>query len=468
MIKEKKSSLKKHSGFEKKDARSVAFEALSQFFIKGYDIESVVDKLFDKKDRITGEYLISQQEKNLSFEIIYGILRNKSRLDFAIDKYLVQAVQKEEKLKIILEIGAYQILFMTRIPDFAAVNESVNLCKKNTQTVKFSNLVNAVLRKLLTNKNKALEIPNNFSFAEKIALEYSHPLWLTQKWIEQFGKTPTQKILEYNNTIPNIFVRRNSLLANKNKFEAMIAKNCEGSVKSTGFNNLYYRVKSGEKFEKSDLFLAGQCTIQSPSSGWTVALLDVKNNKSVLDLCAAPGGKTALIAEIAPNSRILAADISFNRAKMISNMLKRLLIKNVDLVVSDGRKLSVREEFDYVLVDVPCSATGVINRHPESRWIRSPDTIEKSAEKQKDIFNEAAKFVNIGGTIVYSTCSLEKEENKEVVEYFLKNNKNFKLIPAKTIILDSQLLSSDGNFLEITPNKNANDAIFAAKFERTE
>lgn len=456
-------------GFQKPhkyDARGLAFEALSKFFIKGYDVEAVIDKLFDKKDKITGEYLITQQEKNLSFEIIYGILRNKLRLDFAIDKYLAQPVQKEETLKIILEIGAYQILFMTKIPDFAAVNESVNLCKKNTQTAKFSNLVNAVLRKLLADKKIALEIPNNLSFAEKISLEYSHPLWLVEKWIEQFGKTPTQKILEYNNKIPDIFVRRNSLLANKNRFEAMIAKNCEKSVNPVGFNKSYYRIKAGERFEKTDLFLAGQCTIQSPSSGWVVALLDAKDGKSVLDLCAAPGGKTALIAEVVPNSRILAADISFGRAKLISDTLKRLLIKNVDLVVSDGRKLSTCEKFDYVLLDAPCSATGVINRHPESRWVRDLSAIEKSAQRQKNILQSASEFVNAGGVIVYSTCSLENEENRGVVEEFIKDNPNFKIVPAKTTISDKQLLSSNGDYLEITPNKNANDAIFAARLQK--
>jgi 16S rRNA (cytosine967-C5)-methyltransferase len=218
--------------------------------------------------------------------------------------------------------------------------------------------------------------------------------------------------------------------------------------------------------EKSDLFLSGQCTIQAPSSGWVAALLDAENGKKILDLCAAPGGKSALLSEIAPNSRILAVDINLKRAKMLSDTLKRLLIKNVDIVVSDAKFLSVSQKFDYVLIDAPCSATGVINHHPESRWIRNEKSIEKAAAHQKEILQNAVESVEKGGVIVYSTCSLENEENRETVECFLKENPNFRLTPAKEKITDGLLLSSNGDFLEITPNKNSADAIFAARFEK--
>ena len=452
---------------EKMDARSVAFEALSEFLIKGNDIEAAVDRLFDKKDFITKLPLISPTEKRLAYEIIYGVLRNKSRLEFAVDKYLAEPVQKEEWLKIILIIGAYQILFLTKIPDFAAVNESVNLCKKHAKTGKFSDLTNAVLRKLIADKKTALEIPSKLSFAEKIALEYSHPLWLVEKWIGQFGKTPTQKILEYNNKMPDIFIRRNSSSIGQKKFEAMIAKNCANNVaKPIGFNGLYYRLKAGERFEKSDMFLSGLCTIQAPSSGWVVALLGVENGKSVLDLCAAPGGKTTLISEISPDSHILAADINFNRARMISDTLKRLLLKSVDVVVSDGKNFAPTQKFDYVLIDAPCSGTGVINHNPEARWVRDMSAIERAAQKQKEILQNAANLVDVGGIIVYSTCSLENEENRGVVEAFLAANPNFKLSPANSKITDKDILSSNGDFVEITPNKNNADTIFAARFER--
>ncbi|MCL1947559.1 MAG: 16S rRNA (cytosine(967)-C(5))-methyltransferase RsmB [Chitinivibrionia bacterium] len=452
---------------EKLDARSIAFEALFKFFIKGYDLESTVDKLFDQKDFATKTPLVPVTEKKLAYEIIYGVLRNKSRLDFAIDKYLVQPVREEEELKILLEIGCYQILFLTRIPDFAAVNESVNLCKKNSRIAKFSDLVNAVLRKIITEKSRALEIPNKLPFEEKIALEYSHPLWLVERWVAQFGKTPAQKILQFNNSMPDIFVRRNSCLTNKNKFEATIAKSCANNVaRAVGFNSLYYKIKAGERIEKSDLFLSGQCTIQATSSGWVAALLDVENSKSVLDLCAAPGGKSTLISEIAPNSQILAVDINFKRAKMISDTIKRLLIKNVDIAVADAKLFSLSKKFDYVLIDAPCSATGVINHHPESRWIRSVSAIENAAAIQKELLQNAAQLVEKNGVIVYSTCSLENEENREVVEFFLKENPDFTLISAKEKIADSQLLSSNGDFLEITPNKNFADAIFAARFQK--
>jgi len=449
------------------DARSVAFEILSQFFIKGKDVESEIDRIFDKKDYETKLPLVLPSEKRLAYEIIYGILRNKSSLDFAIDKYLAEPVQKEEFLKIILEIGAYQILYLTKIPEFAAVNESVNLCKRNAKTAKFSDLVNAVLRKLIADKKTALDIPVKLSFAEKIALEYSHPLWLVEKWIEQFGKTPTQKILEYNNKMPDIYVRRNSASISQKKFEAMVAKSCANdAAKPVGFNNLYYRLKAGERFEKNDLFTSGFCTIQAPSSGWVVALLDVQNGKSVLDLCAAPGGKTTLISEVAPNSHVFATDISFSRAKMISDTLKRLLLRSIDVIVSDGKNLALDKKFDYILIDAPCSATGVINHHPESRWIRDMNAIEKASARQKEMLQNAAEFVDIGGVIVYSTCSLENEENRGIVEGFLRENPNFKLVPAKTKISDNQILSSNGDFLEITPNKNSADAIFGVRFER--
>ena len=457
---------------EIKDARSIAFEVLFKFFTKGFDIETTIDKLFDQKDYITKEPLVSQTEKRLAYEIIYGILRNKSRLDFAVEKYLAAPVREEEALKIILEIGAYQILYLTKIPEFAAVNESVNLCKKHSQTSKFSDLTNAVLRKLITEKKAARgrnfpEMPNDMPFSEKIATEYSHPLWLVEKWIGQFGKTPTQKILEFNNTIPDIFVRRNTVLTSKNKFEATVGKSCaNGAARGIGFNGLYYKLQPGERIDRNDLFLSGQCTVQAPSSGWVVALLDVENGKKILDLCAAPGGKTTLLSELAPNSQILAADISFSRTKMISDTLKRLLIRNVDIVASDAKNLGTFQKFDYVLIDAPCSATGVINHHPEARWIRDEEAIRKAAARQTEILKSAAQTVDVGGIIVYSTCSLENEENRAQVENFLEENPNFVLVPAKEKIKESQILSENGDFLEITPNKNSADAIFAARFQR--
>jgi len=457
---------------ERTDARSIAFDALFKFFVKGYDVEATIDKIFDKKDFVTKEPLVPSTEKRLAYEIIYGVLRNRTRLDFAVEKYLAQALRQEEALKIILEIGVYQILYLTKIPEFAAVNESVNLCKRHSQTAKFSDLVNAVLRKLIAEKNASrtrnfLEAPSSVSFAEKIALEYSHPLWLVEKWIGQFGKTPTQKILQFNNTMPDIYIRRNSVLTNKNRFEAQIAKFCANNVaRGVGFNGLYYKLKAGERIERNDFFLSGQCTVQAPSSGWAAALLDVEDGKKILDLCAAPGGKTTLLSEMAPSSQILAADISFSRAKMISDTLKRLLIRNVDIVSADAKSFSVLQKFDYVLIDAPCSATGVINHHPQARWIRDEEAVRRAAARQKEILKSAAEIVELGGITVYSTCSLEREENRDVVEEFLKENPNFILVAAKEKIQDAQLLSSNGDFLEITPNKNNMDAIFAARFQR--
>jgi 16S rRNA (cytosine967-C5)-methyltransferase len=455
-------------------AKTVAVVETFKFFIKGFDIETTIDKLFDQKDFITKEPLVSQTEKRLAYEIIYGVLRNKSLLDFAVEKYLAAPVREEEALKVILQIGAYQILYLTKIPDFAAVNESVNLCKRHSQTSKFSDLTNAVLRKLIAEKAASRgrnfpEISNSVPFAEKIAIEYSHPLWLVERWIEQFGKTPTQKILQFNNTIPDIFIRRNVALTSKNKFEATVAKSCaNGVARGVGFNGLYYKLQAGERIDRNDLFLSGQCTVQAPSSGWVVALLDVENGKKILDLCAAPGGKTTLLSEVAPNSQIVAADISFSRTKMISDTLKRLSIRNVDIVAADAKSLGMSQIFDFCLIDAPCSATGVINHHPEARWLRDEEAIEKAAARQKEILKSAVQTVDVGGIIVYSTCSLENEENRAQVETFLEENPNFVLIPAKEKIKDGQLLSDNGDFLEITPNKNGADAIFAARFQRVE
>jgi len=436
--------------------REAAYKVLNTFMTGRVDLEKAIDITFSRAE-------LEPRDKRLCFEIIYGVIRNQTFLDFVTDKYLDERLTKEVKLRMAVKIALYQFFYLDRIPVHAAVNESVNLMKLDKSTFKFSGAVNGILRTIDKNRKKALVIPDDLERTSRLAIEFSHPEWLIDRWIGQFGSGKTKKLLKSNNDRPSVFLRWNSTMIPRAAFEADIASLTETAPRGIGFNKSYYQLKQAVLPGDITSFKAGACTVQAPSSGWPVAMLDIQQNDIVLDVASAPGGKTTLMAElIGDEGVVVACDSSELRLKMVSENMKRMDLENrIIPVACDGEDLALTKYFDKVLLDAPCSGTGVMQRHPESRWIRTEKDIQVSVKRQKKLLESIAPFVKKGGVLVYSTCSLEREENWDQVEQFLENHPDFELEDASDYV-ESKFVSID-KCLAITPQDHGMDGMFAAR-----
>lgn len=408
---------------------------------------------------------IDHRDRRFVFEIVYGILRHKATIDYTIDKYLSQSSaqkDKDEDLFRILRIGIYQLLYMDKVPDHAAVNETVILAKADLKTVRFSSVVNAIMRALINDK-KIIPLPDpQKDLVNRLTVEYSHPRWMVERWLKNFGLAKTKQVLAFNNQKPSIFLRRKLREISRQQFEVDIRSICEPA---TGYLNLYYKLKRSLLPENIQIIHHGLCNVQSPSSGWVVALMDVNKGEHLLDLCAAPGGKAALLSELTGDSgTVCACELKWNRLMSIIETAGRMKLDNIYSLICDGSYPPFNGFFDKVLLDAPCSGTGVLHRHPEARWVRKEEDIFSLAEKQRTLLNSAASLVDKDGVIVYSTCSLEPEENQKQIELFLKEHPSFCLDNVPDSIPE-RFIDNSG-YLMITPYEHGMDAMFGARLKR--
>jgi 16S rRNA (cytosine967-C5)-methyltransferase len=394
------------------------------------------------------------------------VIRNRIYLDYVIDNFIANDRElKHDNLRRILQMGAYQILFLDRVPDHAAVNESVDLAKKNKTTAHGAGLINAILRNVIKNKFTIALPDSQIDLPLRLSVEFSHPKWMVERWLERYGLSKTKKIMEFNNERPSIHLRRSRTSnMSRQQFEVDVRTLCEPGG---GYLNLYYKMKKNLDPENLRLLQSGLCTVQAPSSGWVVALLGLSNGERVIDLCCAPGGKTTLIAElIGENGLAVACDRSPWKMEKVAETINRQGFKNVYPVVCDSVRLPITRRFDKVLLDAPCSGSGVLQRHPDGRFIRTIDDVMAMQELQRHLLNSAARLVDTGGIIVYSTCSLEPEENEHQVEWFLGKYPDFKLDEPPDVI--PAMFMDNNNCLRITPFDHKMDGMFAARFKKTQ
>ena len=406
---------------------------------------------------------IDQRDRRLVFEIVYGIVRRLATLDYLINRYVTDEKHRADALlRRLLRIGMYQLLYLDRVPDHAAVNETVNLSKTLERGRGLAGTVNAVMRALINNKKQIVLPDPQRDLADRLAIEFSHPKWMVERWIGHFGLANTRRLLAFNNEKPSIFLRRTLRMMSRQQFEADVRLICDSAC---GYHDLYYRLKKALVPESLHLLQQGFCNVQAPSSGWVVALLDVKRGDHVFDVCSAPGGKSILAAEIAGDSgTVCAGEVSFRRLRKVVETASGMGLRNIYPLVCDGVNPPFCGVFDKVLLDAPCSATGVLHRHPEARWIRTVDDIERLTCVQRTLLEHAATVVGEGGIIVYSTCSLEPEENELQVGEFLSRHPEF-VLDACPGSIPQKFIDADG-YLKITPFEHAMDGMFAARLRR--
>ena len=388
-------------------------------------------------------------DRALCHELVLGVLRRQLTLDKLIAHYAKRSIESlDSAVRIALRLGLYQLRYLTRIPASAAVNESVSLVRV-ARLSSATAFVNAVLRRAIREPDfePAAEVSDAI---ERIAIETSHPVWLIDRWAKAFGVEEAESFASANNDVPRTAFRIVSTQANE---EEVLQSLQEGGavLEASPIAERAWRV-SGAVPVLRELSDAGRIYLQDEASQLVAQLVEARSGERVLDVCAAPGGKTTLIADLAGDrATVIAGDRSAGRLATVVETAKRQKLLSIKPMVWDAEKsLPFRAGvFDKVLVDAPCSGTGTLRHNPEIRWRLTPDEIPELATRQKRILMNAAEMVKPGGRLVYSTCSVEREENEEVIEE-----------------LDSRFQLARS--LRTWPQKDDCDGFFVAVFELTE
>ncbi|MGA2787787.1 MAG: 16S rRNA (cytosine(967)-C(5))-methyltransferase RsmB [Verrucomicrobiota bacterium] len=446
--------------------REIAVRVLQQRRAGGKFIEDLLETaLFDAQ--------LSPADRGLCQEIVYGIVRWQATLDWLIARKTGGREQKPA-LQNLLRLGLYQIFRLDRIPDHAAVNETVELAKQNGFGAQ-AGFINAVLRGYLREADATRKLLDELKTTQP-ALGWSHPEWLVDRWQKRWGTERTAQLFEWNNTPPKTFARVNTLKFRRDELHESQAAAGGASVPTSRLvsslappkdagdllarwrdenveydfvrrdwleENLVFELKSHPPLSSLASFRDGWFYIQDPGTLLAVCKLGPQPGEIILDFCAAPGGKTTFIAQLMNNQgRIVAQDVSDERLKWIQENCARLGVTCVEVLKrrSPTRQVGVQASactpdtlkrelqlFDRILVDAPCSNTGVMRRRVDLRWRIQPEEIERLRAAQLDLLQQAATRLKPGGVLVYSTCSLEPEENQEAVKQFLAGHSGFKL-----------------------------------------
>jgi 16S rRNA (cytosine967-C5)-methyltransferase len=409
---------------------------------------------------------LTPQDRGLCTELVMGVLRWRSRLDEVLASVSSQKLTKlDAEVLEALRLAAYQIGFLARIPAHAAVNESVELVKRKKKR-SAAPFVNAVLRKVLA-KKAAFEptlVPGPKTLPD-IATLYAHPLWMVERWAVRFGLEAAEQICTYDQQVPPtaIHVADDAVVP---ELETAGIKLEPGALLRSA-----RRVISGD-ITATKAFAEGRVSIQDEASQLVAVL--VGRGQRLLDCCAAPGGKTAILAERNLQSKVVAADIHEHRTRAMRERLQSK--QNVEVVTGNATALNIAADFDRVLADVPCSGTGTLARHPEIKWRMSADEVGGFHSRQVAILRAALQKLKAGGRLVYSTCSLESEENEQVVEEVLRELPEYSLVDADSelqsltregeLMLRDPAALVDGKFLRVLPGRFATDGFFAAVIQK--
>ena len=414
-------------GCEIMTAREIALKALYDIEINGTYTNAALNSALSDKELATCD-------RSLVTELIYGVVSNKTAIDFIISKYSKIRIKKMTPWVLsILRMGVFQIYYMDKIPHSAACNEAVKLAKKYSHRAGCG-FVNGVLRSF-AREVENFEFPKDKGDAEILSLKYSYPLWMTEKLINEYGAERCIELYEENNKAHGVFLRVNTLKISVDKLIEKLAdegvsceKTCiEGCLKVNGRLSI----------ESSEAYKEGLYSLQNISSQMAVKTLAPKPGDTVIDMCAAPGGKSCAIAEKMENSgRVLSFDVFEHKVELIKKSAQRLGVDIIDAKLQDGTVTisELKNSADCVLADVPCSGLGVIHKKPDIKWRRTKEDIEELCRIQKEILKTAAAYVKTGGTLVYSTCTILPEENRLQIDEFLNENCEFKKLSEEQIL----------------------------------
>ncbi len=400
-----------------KNVREVALETLLAIEEKEAYSNLLLNKMIET-------HRLSEKDTGLLTEIVYGTIQRRDTLDYYLRPFLKKARKLHTWVKVLLRLSLYQMMYLDRIPDRAIIFEAVEIAKKRGHQG-IASMVNGVLRTVQREGVPSLDaIVDDI---ERLAVETSHPLWLVKRWVDQYGIEETRNMCETNLLAPKQTARVNTA---RTKVEQVIHQLEQEGVEVVRGEVAEEAIKAKKgNLARTQTFQEGYITIQDESSMLVAKALGVREHDRVLDSCAAPGGKSTHIAELMNNTgQVVSLDIHEHKVKLIEEQAKRLRLTNIATHVLDSRNVAnyfADETFDKILVDAPCSGSGVIRRKPDIKYAKTEADIPTLAKLQLEILTAAAPLLKKGGTLVYSTCTIDEEENGDVIAEFLSRHPEF-------------------------------------------
>ncbi|NLC68025.1 MAG: 16S rRNA (cytosine(967)-C(5))-methyltransferase RsmB [Clostridiaceae bacterium] len=403
--------------------------------------------------------------------LVYGVIKWKLTIDQVICQFSNIPLKKLSPWILnILRLGTYQLLYTDRIPESAACNESVKLALKYGHRAS-ANYVNAVLRNIARRHSEIKYPDREKEPVEYLSFKYSHPSWMVKHWIDLFGEDFTESLLEANNKNPDFTVRVNTLKTTRQEFMEKLDEKEIGYTVGRYIDNALI-VNDAAALMDSGLFAEGYFTVQDEASMMVSKVLDPAPGELVMDVCAAPGGKSTHIAEMMGNEGMVVSwDIHVHKAELVEKAARRLSINIVKAELHDSSVVDANYimKADRVLVDAPCTGTGIIRRKPEIKWNKTVKDKEEIRALQLRILSASAEYVKPGGVLVYSTCSIEPDENIDVVNAFLKSSAMFRMVGFEELLPPALFKESAGEgYIYLFPNVDNTDGFFIAKMKRKE
>lgn len=410
---------------------------------------------------------LTERDRGLLTELIYGTLRWRGKIDARLSEKLRRPLaDTDEFIKNLLRVTVYQLFFLDKIPDYAAVNEAVELAKRQ-RGAKSAGFVNGVLRSLLRQENHTAQADRASGSSQ--ADEYSHPQWLVDRWTNEFGVSEASALMRANNQKAPLVLRANRLICSPGQLcQRLLDQNVVASPSRWAPEGIV--LESTARVESLPGYDEGFFQVQGESSQLIAYLLAPEPRERILDACAAPGGKSSHIAELMNDSgRIIALDVSARGVERIRENATRLKLRSIEAVQADAtKKLSdgLSPPYDRVLVDAPCSGLGTLRGHPEIKWRRQASDIERLSRLQIKILQRAVESLKPGGTLVYSTCTLTREENDSMVQIFLAEHTEFELEDAARYLPKSARHMVRGRYFQALPHRDDTDGFFAARLRK--
>lgn len=413
---------------------------------------------------------LSREDTGLATELVYGTLSRMITLDFVLGGFVSKGLAKLEPwVRGLLRISLYQIMYLDRIPSHAAVNEAVNIAKRRGHQG-ISGMVNGVLRSVLR-VGELPVLPEGLSREERISILHSHPLWMVQRWSEEYGPDTAEAMCAANNEPPAVSVRVNTTMISRAALLAELTASGLDAVESE-LSPFGLVIRGGGNLALTSWYRDGYLSVQDESSMLVAEAVAPEAGMKVLDCCAAPGGKSAHMGELMKDQgHILANDLHEHKAKLIAEQAARLGLESIMTASGDALKLAeshVPASYDRILLDAPCSGLGVIRRKPDLKWRKQPEDVAGIAALQRELLQSVSRLLKPGGVLVYSTCTTEQEENSRVVAEFLEHNPDFASVsfqsPVWERVKGTALAKGEG--IQLLPHHYGSDGFYIARLQR--
>jgi 16S rRNA (cytosine967-C5)-methyltransferase len=429
--------------------RLAAFYSLNEILLERNNSEKIMAR--------NSAEIESKQDHNLYFTLVKGAIKQKIHLEFLLKNY-IDFNKTDPKVLNLLLLGLFQLTFLDSIPAYACVNETINISNKEFKKG-VSSFINAVLRSYIR-KDKKIQLPRDI--VQEISVTYSFPVYLIKKWVSIFGKEDTIALCKYFNSTPQLTLRIETDKISIDKFSAYLTK--KGILFSTSnyFDNMIV-IESSFNFLEDEYFKKGYFYIQNESALLPVLLLNPQKGEKILDMCAAPGGKALYLASLMRDTvKITAVDNDSGRVMQFKENTKRMKHSSIDIVMKDVLYLKSPSTFDKIIIDAPCTGWGVMQRKPDIR-LQSENRLKSLIPLQQKLLEKADSLLKKNGIIVYSTCTINPDENEKQIEKFMKNHSNY------TLIEPDQFVEKDfvsGKYIKTYPFKHNMDGSFAAALRK--